>query len=542
MENFEVDDKLLGGKEINNSPLSKFALIIMFSTLFIMFIGLILLFFDLKYSNNKIDNTIFFNTKNYIINLTKQAITEERIKHIFQNKYGNDSYNYYEKIFQITKEIIKVSFNQMAKLNKYKNIVNESDSLINKFLSLSENETDITLKLFNLSLNDNVVINGYSNDDNLNYILNNTKNQKFINKYNLIILYIFINLPMQLGFFNKDASYKLQYLSKVIDQMRNISSNYNIIQNINQNMSKIANEKNKIYMVLGANQGQEFQRITSKAPYINICNTGIRTQLVQSEINYYIIDNIKNYYTNQTLRNLMEQCTIEGSMTNSTYKDFIDKCNYLINNISEQNALEVFSKFNFSVETANTVIEYLKLNVSLENIIIIRLGLNIQQDIKYDEKKIYILFNVVDVESSIYHGEKGDFPIQRATTLANVKAINYLKKECENFLKDDDYNNLVLVSSKGFAERQLEAFNIEFNIFKYGINLDYVIWNKNYSNFFDTNQIITCLIEIIVKSFNLIGNAIQKLNIEEYEKEKTDELKEINEFINNSIVVTNSFK
>ena len=544
MENFEIDDKELGISGATKSPLSKSFLILMISILFLILIALVILFIVL-YSNNKSvnnDNIIFINTKNYIMNLTKQAITGERIKHLFQNKYDNDSNVYFEKLFQITKEIIEIGFNQMQILNKYENIINESDNLITKFLSFPKNEANISLKLFNLSLKKDNTIDDYSKDENIKYILNNIENQNFQNKYNLIILYIFINLPMQLGFFSKDASYKSQYLSKIISQMTNISSNNEIIKNINQNMSKISDEKDKIYMVLGANQKEEYNRITSKLPYINICNTGIRTQSVQSEIDNYLKDNIENYYTNINLRNLMEQSTIDGNMSDEIYENFINECNNLKNNITQQNAIEVFSKFNFSVETANTVIEYLKLNVSLENIIIIRLGLNIQQDIKYDKNKVYILFNVIDVSDSIYHGEKGDFLIKRATTLANVKAINYLKNECKNFFKEGDYKNLILVSTKGSAERQLEAFNIEFSIFNYGINWDYIIWNENNSGEFDIKKIINCLIEFMVKSFNLICDEIQRLKIEEYEREKKEELLEINEFINNSIVMTNSFK
>ena len=542
MENFEIDEKELGISGATKFPLNKSLLILMISILFLILIALVILFIFL-YSNNKsVDNIIFINTKNYIMNLTKQAITGERIKHLFQNKYDNDSNVYFEKLFQITKEIIEIGFNQMQILNKYENIINESDNLITKFLSFPKNEANISLKLFNLSLKKDNTIDDYSKDENIKYILNNIENQNFQNKYNLIILYIFINLPMQLGFFSKDTSYKNQYLSKIIYQMTNISSNNDIIKNINQNMSKISDEKDKIYMVLGANQKEEYNRITSKLPYINICNTGIRTQSVQNEIDNYLKDNIENYYTNKNLRNLMEQSTIDGNMSDEIYENFINECNNLKNNITQQNAIEVFSKFNFSVETANTVIEYLKLNVSLENIIIIRLGLNIQQDIKYDKNKVYILFNVIDVSDSIYHGEKGDFLIKRATTLANVKAINYLKNECKNFLKEDNYKNLILVSTKGSAERQLEAFNIEFSIFNYGINWDYIIWNENNSGEFDIEKIIKCLIEFMVKSFNLICDEIQRLKIEEYEREKKGELLEINEFINNSIVMTNSFK
>ena len=174
---------------------------------------------------------------------------------------------------------------------------------------------------------------------------------------------------------------------------------------------------------------------------------------------------------------------------------------------------ELFNYYSFSVETANTIIEYINLNIPLDKIHIIRLGQEYRyklknEQIKYDENDIYILYNVYDISTST-DGTK------RATTVANIKAVYYLREEFPSFLKEEDYNKLILVSSQGNAERQLEAFNIISNIsniYNYQIKFDAVIWNENYSKNLDGKTIIGYIIDSFVKSTNLISTSFLSFN------------------------------
>ena len=245
-------------------------------------------------------------------------------------------------------------------------------------------------------------------------------------------------------------------------------------------------------------------------------------------------------------------------MTDDIYENFIKDCIKLLKNNTIENAIKTFSEYNFSIETANNVIEYLKLGVSLDDIIIIRLGTkkeNRCENIKYLNNKVYILFNIlifviyslihlfiikfiknntIDVSEALYNGIK----IIRATTEANAKAIYYLMNECKNFLSKEEYKNIVLVSNQGNAERQLEAFNIICNIFKYDIEFNSVIWNKNYEKTLNDKNISDYLIEIVVKSYNLIANSIKQINLCEYDKKKDENLLIVNNFIQEIISLT----
>ena len=55
---------------------------------------------------------------------------------------------------------------------------------------------------------------------------------------------------------------------------------------------------------------------------------------------------------------------------------------------------------------------------------------------EYKEDEVYILYNVFDYDKRV----------KRATTETNVKAIYYLKDENDDFLSDEEYNNIILVS------------------------------------------------------------------------------------------------
>jgi hypothetical protein len=276
-------------------------------------------------------------------------------------------------------------------------------------------------------------------------------------------------------------------------------------------------------------------------PFINICNTGFRSQYLQKEIKLYLVDNINNYYIKPELKHIIMQCTSNEIMKEEIYYNFINDLSNLVKNLNEENILKTFSNYSFSVETANSVIEYLKLGVSLDDIIIIRLGdknNKIGKNIKYNKSKVYILFNVIDVSETIYTGSQKNFKIKRATTEANVKALYYLKNEYKNFLNEEDYNNIVLVSSQGNGERQLEAFNIISNIFKYGLKFNYVIWNKKYEKKLGEKNFSDILADIVVKSFNLISKSLKEYYMIEYANNNDKEIKLNKNFIEEMINLT----
>ena len=274
--------------------------------------------------------------------------------------------------------------------------------------------------------------------------------------------------------------------------------------------------------------------------YINLCNTGIRTQYLKKELESFLIDNINNYYINPKYKNIMTQCSANEIMSDKEYDNFVNDCSKLLKNPTLENVAITFSNYNFSVETANTVIIYLKLNVSLNDIIIVRLGKNNpdNEQLKFNKNKVYILFNVIGVTEAMYYGQK----ITRATTEENAKAIYYLRKECKNFLDKDDYNNLVLVSNRLNAERQLEVFNILSNIFEYGNEFTYVIWNKKNEVELTDKDLSNYILDIISKSFYIIAKSLKLCKINEHNLNKKEESLRINKYIEEMIEITENGK
>ena len=114
--------------------------------------------------------------------------------------------------------------------------------------------------------------------------------------------------------------------------------------------------------------------------------------------------------------------------------------------------------------------------------------------------------------------------------------------ECPNFLNKEEYNNIVLVSRQLNAERQLEAFNIISNIFNYGIEFNSVIWNKNYEYELTDKQIYDYILNIIVKSYNLIASSLKQYYINEYDKNKNANLLINNNFIKEIMELTDKIK
>ena len=480
-------------------------------------------------------------TDNYLLYLNKLAITEKRLNHLFNGK--NTIKDNYNNLIQLEKSIFKKSW-EYLQINNKETII-KLNEMISIFLSLPKNEknNNISNILFQIMIESESISN-LKDNDNIKYIIkkleNKEENEEIKNKLNIILLYSYINLPLQFGYFSSNQTIKNNFINEIYNHM--ISSNKNILTDINKNMGQYSNDL--IYMALGTTQNNEYRGITSKSPeipYINICNTGLRTQYYAEE-EQYLKDNIQNYFIKPEYKNIIMECTGNEIMKEDTYENFVIDCFNLLENLSIDNAIQVFSKYDFSIETANTFIEYLKLNVPLENIIIIRLGeknnKNKYEDLKYNKNKVYILFNVIDVAQTYYK----NIEIIRATTEANVKAIYYLMNECPNFLNKEEYNNIVLISRQLNAERQLEAFNIISNIFNYGIEFNSVIWNKNYESVLTDKQIYDYILNIIVKSYNLIASSLKQYYINEYDKNKNANLLINNNFIKEIIELTEKIK
>ena len=534
MESENIEEELI--KKEKSSNIAKLLYIILINILNIILVVFIFEVNKDEITKSKIDkneNKITSNfSDDFLKHLNELAITEKRINHLYKN--SNNINDYFNDIILLEKIIIKTSWNFIDK--HYKKIKEKLNKLISDFLLISYG--NIADELFG------IMIENKSNDNILCAIdkLKNEKNEIIKDKLNMVLLYSFINLPLQLCYFNSNSNIKNDFLNEIYSQMKlNYNDKDNILNKFNTEIGPCKNES--IYIVLGANQEEEYKRITSKSPdipYISICNTGLRTQYLQNEIKLYLIDNINNYYIKPELKPMMMQCTSNDIMTEEIYNNFINDLFDLIKNLNEENILKTFSNYSFSVETANSVIEYLKLGVSLDDIIIMRLGdkntnKNVDKSIKYNKNKVYILFNVIDVSETMYIGSEKKFRIKRATTEANVKALYYLKNEYKNFLTEEDYNNLVLVSSQGNGERQLEAFNIISNIFKYGLKFNYVIWSQKYEKKLEDKNLCDILTDIVVKSFNLIAKSLKEYYMIEYDNNNDEDIKLKNNFIEEMI-------
>jgi hypothetical protein len=273
-------------------------------------------------------------------------------------------------------------------------------------------------------------------------------------------------------------------------------------------------QTNDILMVLGCDQKEEENRIKAiNDTIINLANTGLRTQSTENEAKT-LKDNFKDFYMNdKKYKSLMKDCLEE---TNN-YEKFFENGKKIIEQNAEIGIEEIcqhLNKYKFSVETANTVINYLNLGESNEIIHIIRLdGKQSNDDIKYNKSDIFILYNLHDTDSTT------EDKTNRATTYSNAQAIKYLKNEYPNFLTEEQYNNIILVSSRGDAERQLEAFNIASNITNITDEQNkirrwnQVIWNKKEEKEnLNGNETIKIMLETLVKSYHLYAEKCEMKN------------------------------
>ena len=532
-EDLDGMESLITKKEkVQTKCKGKYIILIVIGNLILIALCILVIHLVSETKVNKISK--LFN--DYLIEINKIAITSNRIKHLVKT-YTKDKY---QTLVDLEKLILN---NTRVNFIKNKEAIDAFDDLISKFLfpndnqiyyGIAENLTKILTqeedyKIYQLLDTEQLKI--------LNEKLNNEENnnEKILleNKLKAVILYGLINFPMQITYFSKNKSIKQELINSTIEKLNPDK----ILNKINEKMEKYDNNTYNLYMALGSGQLEERKRMTTKVKnltYINFMNTGLRIESTNDEIEKCFKDSFENYYINETYKELMMACSAD-EMTEKKYNDFIEGCRNLISDKYTKDNMkkinEFFNEYTFSVETANTVVEYLKLNVSLEKIHIIRLGYKyrhklLNEPLKYDENDVYILYNVFDISPSSDN-------MKRATTEANIKAIYYLKDECSNFLKEDDYDKFILVSSLGAAERQLEAFNIISNIYNYNIKFDAVIWNDENTKPIYGKDAISYILDIFVKSTNLISTSLFKVN------NSTDEIKS---FIEKALNLTEKYK
>ena len=515
----ENSESLLSKKEENKNLLKcsgKLIILIILGNIILIAICVVIIHFVAKGKVNKISG--FFN--NYLKDLLKVAITPNRIKHLIK-KQSDDKY---QTIVDIEKKIFNLTWEKMKERNQ--SAVGTLDQLITNSLfpgqktisGISEDLIKIMTqkedyKIYQLLDKDHLKeLNEQLNDDG--------QRENLENKLKEVALYGLINFPLQISYFSYNDTIKNEYKDYIKEKL-----DYNIHGIINQEMEKYDSISDKaIYMVLGSAQDNERRRMEAIKPFINITNTGLRVQPTNSEFKS-LHDNLDNYM-NEDYKNLIIDCFADDGISNETYTNFINKCGEL-KNLRENNDytdeqkeifINYFNETGFSVETANTFIEYINLGVDPSNIHIIRLGEDkrrLNEFFEYNKNEVYILYNVYDIASTNYNLGDKIIRIKRATTESNVKTLIYLKKEEEIFsLSDEDYNNLILVSSKGEAERQLEAFNIVFSIRNETNGFNSVIWNKNYNTEFNEEEMINKFLDIVVKSHNLFALSLYQFNDE----------------------------
>ena len=477
----------------------KFIIFITVGNLIFIGICIVIIYFI---SSNKVDNISSF-MNDYIKDLNKIAITEKRIKHLVKT----DKDDKYQPLVDIQKLLFNFTWEKLSA--KDKTIVKTLDEKISKFLLPKDDKTydNITESLVKiLTQKEDYHIYQLLDESYLKSIMTNLEgDEKELNENKLkaVILYALINLPTQILYFSNNTEIQTEIQTEYTESAIGLLKDNKIEGIINNDMEIYDENNNYIYMVLGCDQTYEMDRINATKQPVNITNTGLRIESTNEELKYTFNDSLKNYYVNPEYEELMKECAF--NMNNENYNNFIDKLNnsnfdpnnYKKEELDEIN--EIFNNYTFSVETANTVINYLKLNFSPEQIHIIQLGGEFRFNlIEYNKSDAFILYNVYDISKS------GDSGIKRATTEANVKAIKYLKNNYTNFLNDEQLKKIILVSTQGDAERQLEAFNIISNLYDISIDFNGVIWNtEKQIDAFDDNAFYSWVLKAIIKSYDL---------------------------------------
>ena len=516
LESKDSDNLINKKEEKKNECSGKLITLIIFANIILIAIVVVIVHFVAK---NKVDKiSSFFN--DYLKDLVKIAITPKRIEHLVKTETDDK----YQIIVDLEKKMIDITWQQIKE--RYKETINELDKLISKFLLGKENAKGISENLVQiLTQKEDYKIYQLLDEDNLkdlNQQLNEDDKRKNLEeKLKLVILYGLINFPLQMTYYpSKNSTFKSQCIDKIKEKLdpEDINLTFNNIMGNYNNISDKA-----VYMVLGCAQGAERSRLKSIEPFINITNVGFRVQPEDSEFNNTIKDNFDNYIFNneikEEIKHLIKYCFAD-IISDEKYENFIKETKECFQDepLNKTKIIEIFFNYSFSIETANTVIEYLKLGLTADKIHIIQLGedkrrlLN-EPLLNYNKDEAYILYNVFDVNDANYKiGENNSIIIKRATTEANAKGLLYLQKEEPNFFTKEEFNNLILVSSHNDSERQLEAFNIIYNLNGSDTRFDSVIWNKNNEEQDSENRTIDRFIENVVKSHNLMANNLFSFN------------------------------
>jgi hypothetical protein len=503
-------------KKLECTP--KIIIIIIIANLVFVAVNIILIHF---FSLSKVDymSTIM---KDFVIDYTKSAITDKRIMHLIKSEgNSNSSVRFKDLSEQIQFLVLNATYDFLNSEPKFKKLLEDMNNktFVNIFPAYDPSQGQVNAIENHyrvLTQEENWIIYKLMDQYDLKTIndaITEKKGDKYKKQLKIMILYGLINLPFQVFYFNNDNTIIDNFKEKIIEKIK-----ANVTKIIDQSLQSL--EKDKILMVLGSDQEEELERINSsydgyKTP-INLIDVGLRTQFTTNERGSPSLEQNLNYYIDDAYSDLMKNCLAKKP---EEFGEFKNKLNETIKtgDLYDEKIDEIqtiFEEYLFSVETANTIINYIiKFEKPLEKIKIIRLGTNqINEDDEYNNDDIFILYNVADISKS------GDTSTTRATTYSNAKAIKYLREECEKFLTEEKYKNIVLVSSKGDAERQLEAFNIASNISEIKdanneiLKWNEVVWNPSNNKEFNTDELVSTILETMVKSYNLIAtNLMEKL-------------------------------
>ena len=519
-QDVEGQEKLVDSEEKKNLECTpKIIIIIVFANLVFISVNIILIRF---LSLSKVDymSTIM---NDYVKDYTKSAITENRILHLIKSTNNSNASVRYQELVEIQKLVFNATYEFLNSSSQFKNLLEEMNDVTfnNIFPGYDKSQSSVnTIENHYKVLTQPEDWRIYQLMDNydlktINDAIYEKKGDKYKEQLKIMILYGLINLPFQVLYFSKNDTIKYKFQEAIIKKIK-----ANMTEKINHSMQKL--EENKTLMVLGCDQDEEKNRIDAnftgyKIPN-NLINVGLRTELTESE-GYELCSNIENYICGY-LRNLMKDCSAKD-LNDEEFEEFIGNLTNLKDNceMNKDKIKELFREYAFSVETANTVINYNESSIEIDKIHIIRLtSKNSNDEIKYNSSDVFILYNIIDVSTS------GDTNATRATTFSNAKAIKYLKQMYPNFLTKEEYNNLVLISTRGDAERQLEAFNIASNLTNITdennqiMKWNQVVWNE-YTNKTDLSaeEVANITLEAMVKSYNLIAtNSIEKLKDKDY--------------------------
>ena len=493
-------------KKLECTP--KIIIIIVIANLVFIAVNIILIHF---LSLSKVDH-ISTIMKDYVKDYTKSAITDERIMHLIKSQNNSNSSIRYQELANLQNLVFNATYEYLNSNEKFKGLLNMMNNLTFKYVIPGVTYDNAIEHLYRvLTQEEDWRIYQLMDKDDLktiNEAIHQGNGDKYKEQLKVLILHGLINLPFQVFYFSKNNDTRSKFIEAIIKKLPD-----NLTEIIESSMQDL--KEKKTLLVLGCDQVDENDRINAsfngyQTP-INFIDVGLRSEFSEKERTEEKLKENIGYYIKDINEDLMIQCFAE-EVGLSKYRVFSDQLENIINREDEtymdkiDEFEELFRKYTFSVEVANTIINYIKLGIKQDRIKIIRLGTKYRnEDDEFNKDDIFILYNVADISKS------GDTDTLRSTSYSNGKAIRYLKEEHPNFLSDDEYNNIVLVSTQGDAERQLEAFNIASNLSSIKneknetMKWNQVVWNKNKEEKFDKNKTIEIMLEAMVKSYNLIA-------------------------------------